>query len=450
MKFLKRIALIAAFALASAGNANAQQFLDSPAQHLFDQASFHLEFDYFGPSKTDIKALLAKYQTEVDKACATEQQACKFETIEPLLEPMFAELEDGHAYYLTAKELQETAAVASGTSNSPAPRLGFTHIGFCETPNGQCKVENGKIVDKQIFDRMVVNVLPGSPAEKAGLHYGDRWTGYNGKTFNGADVSVEKFRELIAASETVTLSIVRGEKREKIDISTKGEIVNLVAFPTMEIRADGVAVLKIPDFLPEGVGAKINDLVKEAISKNVKAIVVDMRGNGGGSPVERYFALAAFMEKPIAIRRATRYNSEAASQIETFEGNSYKVSNSKGDVLGTRELPNHTIWAGPMALLVDENCASACEYFASNIQRAKRGQVIGEPTAGVGNTNTARLGLINGGAASIPLNQAFWLDGTSVPATIQPDIKIENYLFALFNTGRDGALEKALETLGIK
>ena len=101
-------------------------------------------------------------------------------------------------------------------------------------------------------------------------------------------------------------------------------------------------------------------------------------------------------------------------------------------------------------MLVNNECASACEYFASSLQRAKRGPIIGEETSGVGNTNTQGFELINGGTANMPTLRAFWADGTPLPSSVKPDIVTPNYEFNLFNTGIDQPMQKALESFGAK
>jgi hypothetical protein len=48
----------------------AQQFKDSPAQKLFDEATGYLEDQYFGIKEINFKQLFDQYQTQVDAVCA--------------------------------------------------------------------------------------------------------------------------------------------------------------------------------------------------------------------------------------------------------------------------------------------------------------------------------------------------------------------------------------------
>jgi carboxyl-terminal processing protease len=431
---------MAAGALARPTRASA---LASPAQDLYEQASFYLESQYFGPYTGDLKALIDKYQLEVDKACTDAKDTCAYEKIEPLLEEMFAELNDPHAGYQTAADVADERNTQSA-GQSPTPRIGVTHRGFAD--------KDGKFLS---YDRMIVNVLPGSPAEKAGLRYGDRWTGFGGTLFSSFkdDKSytdfLATFGQKIRAGETVTMSIVRGVERQKLEIPLKGEIISLQELPTMTITPSGVALIHLSTFFQQGVGNRVHALVREAQAKNAKAIIVDMRGNGGGSSNERLIALGAFIKDPEAQRRVPRYNADTQTYEELYKDGRWIVRDLKGHELGSEAAQNPTLWTGPVAVLVDSGCASACEYFASAFQRVKRGPILGETTVGVGNTNRGTFGLINGGAALMPTLRATWPDGTLFPAQITPDVLIEDYAFTLFDTGRDPVLEKAIETLKI-
>jgi carboxyl-terminal processing protease len=465
---MKKLLLAIGVTLSFSSLAGAQKYLGSPAQDLFDQAAFFLETQYFGPSKISMTDLIAKYQAEVDKACATAQLQCAYETIEPLLETMFDEIQDPHAYYQSAASRQAEQQQATGTVTTPAPRMGFSHAAFVEyqkqtipvgalTPGLLDLVNKGEVKFLS-YDRMIVNVVSGSPAEKVGFRYGDRWIGYNGTLFSSF-TNITDYAAFLAAltpkiqaREKVTFNFLRGGNKTPVNIEGTGDIINAAPFPTMTIDENNIGYLKISDFLLQGLGQQVHNLVKSAMDKNVKAIVVNMRGNGGGFGSERMISMGAFIDKPEPMRRVPRYNPERNTSEEAWLNDTgvYVVRDLKGVEAGRITIQNPVLFKGPTAVLVDENCASACEYFASGIQRAKRGPVLGVPTVGIGDTNSARFGLANGGAAAMPTVRAFWSDGTPLPSQITPDISTPDAEFQLFTTGRDVGVEKALENLGVK
>jgi carboxyl-terminal processing protease len=457
---VKRIFIAITTALVVSSSASAQKYIGSPAQDLFDQAVFFLDTQYFGPSKNVLPALFDRYQIKVDDACKELQLTCGFDKSEPVVAEMFEEVgaEDPHAYYLTAQAVQQETANRSGQQTSPTPRIGIGLRGFCETLTGECEfADDGTLISKFIPDRMVSNVVRDGPADKAGIKYGDRWIGYNDVLFSSAK-NIEEFNKLfqdfttkVRASETINMQIVRGADRQKLTIPLKGEIINLSEQPYLEIRPDGIGVITLKDYQIRGVAQKLHDMVREAVSKGVKGIIYNERSNGGGSVLETIASAAVFVEKPDLMQWITRYNPEKNLTEWGYEAGRVFARDAKGVSLGGLTITNPMVYKGPLAVLVDSGCASGCEYFASYIQKAKRAPVIGSPTVGIGNTNTARFGLINGGAAAMPTIRAVWsADKSDLAAKIKPDTLIEDFEYKLFNTGRDEVLEKALEAVGVK
>lgn len=416
----------------------------SPAQDLFNQAATYLETQYFGPYNGDLKTLITKYQSEADQVCAADLDNCAYEKVEPLIGEMFNELHDPHAGYQTAAELVAKNAQARA-AQSPTPRIGVSHRAFTN-PDGSLRSR----------DRMIVAVLPNSPADKAGLRVGDRWTGFGGTLFSSLEDeasyanALQDFSQRIRAGETLTMSIVRGVDRQKLEIPLKGELISLQNLPTMSIDANGVAILRVTTFFQQGVGNRVHALVREAQSRNAKAIVLDMRGNGGGFSNEERITLGAFVNNPEPYRRVPRYNADTQTYEELYKDGRWIVRDLNGNERGSQSVQNPVLWTGLLVVLVDGGCASACEYVSAGIQRVKRALVFGEPTVGVGNTNSTEFGLVNGGAVVMPTLRTTWADGSLLPAQVTPDVLITDGAFTLFDTGHDVVLEKALETLSVQ
>ena len=106
----------------------------------------------------------------------------------------------------------------------------------------------------------------------------------------------------------------------------------------------------------------VRKLLKELEAEQINGLVIDLRGNGGGSLSEALELTGLFIpEGPI---------------VQTKDANGRIEINDDPD-------PN-IVYAGPLAVLVDRNSASASEIFAGAIQDYKRGIIIGEPTFGKG------------------------------------------------------------------
>lgn len=406
--------------------------LASPAQDLFDQASFYLEFYYNGPSSLNLKDFTASYQKSLDQACASEKDTCAFDKAVPIINQMVRALNDGHTYYQTPEDLGRFNQSRTGEAPSAKPRIGIEHR---DIPGSR--------------DRLVMDVVEGSPADEAGLQYGDRIVAINGKVLNDLPSSNEVVALLSSTVETgqaFTLSVVRGPERARLDLKVTPRQINQARLPSLKIRPDNVAVLRIPDFLVSGqVGSRVHALVREAQQKGAKAMILELRGNSGGSALEALISMAAFVDKPYILFN-DRYNTESKEYL--VENTRAIVRNAKDK---TREsvipIPNFTRWQGPLVVLVDDQSASGAEYLASAIQLAGTGVVVGEPTVGIGNTTTLTFDLINGGGINVSYNRAFLANGSSYPAQVKPNIEIANNIDVLANQGLDLPLQKALETL---
>ena len=417
----------------------------SPALNLFQQALNFVNTQYFGPSSLDVATLGARYQNQLLLACASFGDNCAYDKAEPIIQAMLAELEDNHAYYLSPADVQARAATATGQNNSPVPILGITRRPFLDAEN--------KLIS---YDTLIVNVLPGSPAEIGGLQYGDRWIGYDGLVFSEIksddeySKALQTFTARVRSTEPLTMTVLRGTTRERLILRLRGAIFNTAQLPSLTIRPDNVAVLRIKTFLVGGIGQKVHDLLRQLANSTIAGLILDMRGNGGGFANERWLTAGALIQNLEPQRRIPRYNAENNAFEESYTDGQYLVKNLTGQILQKQQLTSYTRFDGAMVVLVDGGCASACEFLSSSFMRAKRATIIGEATVGIGSTNTQGFNLVNGGQVSLPTLRSFWTDSTPLPSRITPDLLTPNYELELFSSGRDITIEQALQQFGLK
>jgi carboxyl-terminal processing protease len=98
----------------------------------------------------------------------------------------------------------------------------------------------------------------------------------------------------------------------------------------------------------------------------VDGIVIDLRGNGGGSLTEATQLTGLFID----------------------QGPVVQVRDAAGRVEVENDPDPGVVYTGPLAVLVDRNSASASEIFAGAMQDYGRGLIIGEPTFGKGTVQT--------------------------------------------------------------
>jgi len=103
-------------------------------------------------------------------------------------------------------------------------------------------------------------------------------------------------------------------------------------------------------------------IIEELIAENVDGLVVDLRGNGGGSLDEAVELTGLFIKS----------------------GPVVQIRKSSGEVTVSEDEDNRIAYTGPLVVLVDRYSASASEIFAGAMQDYGRGVVVGEPTFGKG------------------------------------------------------------------
>jgi carboxyl-terminal processing protease len=144
---------------------------------------------------------------------------------------------------------------------------------------------------------------------------------------------------------------------------------------TVQLENGGeIGIIKVPafysDYAAQAQGKKdyrsttrdVRRLLADLKDKNPDGLVIDLRGNGGGSLAEALELTGLFIESGPIIQ--TR---DYSGKIEINNDPDPEIS-----------------YGGPLAVLVNRNSASASEIFAGAIQDYRRGIIIGEPTFGKG------------------------------------------------------------------
>jgi carboxyl-terminal processing protease len=166
-----------------------------------------------------------------------------------------------------------------------------------------------------------------------------------------------------------TISLVRDKinleeqaaKRSLTEVEIDGRALRIGAIdlPTFYLdtagRAKGIADYR-------STTRDVRRLLAELAGEGVDGIIVDLRGNSGGSLVEATDLTGLFIER----------------------GPVVQIKDSRGRVEITQDTDSSVVYAGPLAVLVDRGSASASEIFAAAIQDYGRGVVLGEPTYGKG------------------------------------------------------------------
>lgn len=196
---------------------------------------------------------------------------------------------------------------------------------------------------------------------------------------------------------------------------------------------DGVAYIRIPSFHDP----KLEQAAVQAVERmqNAPAIVVDVRGNHGGStPVD---LTAKLMDRPY------RWFAESTPlSIGLFKYRGYLSTHSELYWYGEEQPADKTPYRGMVYILVDGGCFSACEDFVVPFKDNQRATIVGERTAGSsGQPFGKNLG--NGMGVGLGTKREFLPDGSEFEGVgIAPDVAVETTVESL-RQGNDPVLEKA-------
>jgi len=174
----------------------------------------------------------------------------------------------------------------------------------------------------------------------------------------------------------------------------------------MRVLGGNVRYLRISrfDWLTDETGAVYDDAMR--FLKAGDAVIIDIRGNGGGAHAAVRYLVSHFMD-PDVLEMTFLEGAQAPAQSRTLE-----------------HLPAGRMKGMPLYVLIDLSAASAAEAFAYDVQQFKLGELVGSKTVGAANNNTL-LPIAPGFILSIsygrpvhPVSQTNW-EGVGVMPSIQ-------------------------------
>lgn len=432
-----RPALVLSLCLLSAPVTQAQTATPAPvaptaaaqpvtAQAIFERGAALLKEFYFGFSTVNVAGQIEAYRSQLEVSCAA-QPVCTPDTGDRVLADLYRSLGDRHLYALNAQAWQQRIQRYE-TQPKPIDTFGLT-LG----PQGA-------------RGTLVLDVLTGSPAERAGIVPGDllRRTDSQNGAGNAGDLSS------LHRQDTVTLTVQHGRQEKTLTLHRASILP--VALPSLYTPAEapvGVRVLRIPSFaFTERVGPKVHELVKQAQQEGVTALIVDLRRGPGGSNYECEMAAAAFTG-PFEYRVLSGRGSFPGGWLGTRSDDQaerafFDVSAPITQQHLAYELPGPARWTGKTVVLVDSRSASCHEYMAYFMQQ-KGIPVIGEPTLGLMNTATLLMPLPGGGAVGITAIRSAHPDGTVFPERLTPNEPLAPDWQGMADGQSDPMLKKAFE-----
>lgn len=410
-------ALLTIFAVGSGA------FASSPAQAVFDETVYYLLTQYGGFSTVNLRELPVQYQPKLSATCMDLANTCPAERAYPIVTEMVKKLQDKHTDFIP-KSAASIREHFSGRGKT---------IGFGIRPS---KLEGGYYVR---------GVQLGSPAGIAGVRRGDKILAIDGVPMPKDSSAAFELWDASERRKTPSLlSLTRQGSRVSVEIAP---VTLEPELPNLQLRTDGIALLRVPDFVGRGsgtVGPRIHALVLEAQQKNARALIVDLRDNPGGLVSESFSGVAALIPNKPAQKLVSR---SPTSNAEFRWNDGAVIQRAFGVDRKLFTVGTLAKWEKPVTVLVNRYSASSAEFFAINILQAERGAVIGEPTYGVGNTVVSFSFLSDGSALQVTTARTVTVDNAPYPELVTPTQTVSDSLETINTTGKDAVLEAALELM---
>ncbi len=315
------------------------------------------------------------------------------QAVDAALEGMVKGLGDRWSYYLTAEEYEAQELQRKNQ---------YVGIGVTVT----YEREEGLLLNE---------ILPGSPAEDAGLLVGEVILSADGNALSG-DARYQGAGYIRGEAGTTVILEILGQAGTVRTVEVRRAAVDSDPVD-LQMLDEKTGYVRVENFYANSA-QRFQQAVEELQAQGAQGLVIDMRGNGGGYLTELTAMLDFLLpEGPIFISR-NRAGRETVTQSDA----------------GCAELP--------MVVLVDENTYSAAEFFAAELQEQGAAAVVGMPTSGKGYSQQS-FRLPHGGAMNISTAAYFTGSGVSLIGTgLTLDAQVEP------GDEGDAQLDKALELLG--
>lgn len=212
----------------------------------------------------------------------------------------------------------------------------------------------GLVVTKRFGYAYVISAVAGSPADKAGIEDGDFIEKIDGQ--GTQKLAVWQVRNALNQKRPVKLRILHGGQTKRSEVTVAPATFHPTALTTDTIS--GIGYVKIPYF-DNGTAEQFSAALEKVRQQGVKKLIVDLRGNAGGSIDE-------------AIRSADALLTSGL--ITAIEGRKIEEKKWTSD--------RATAYDGEVQVLTDLSTAGPAEVFAAAIRGNQRGKVVGVTTYG--------------------------------------------------------------------
>lgn len=266
---------------------------------------------------------------------------------------------------------------------------------------------------------VVTDLIPGGPAEEAGVRPGWILVSCEGRPFGEGPPP--------APGRPVTYGFLDLANQAR-SITFQPELLKLTQLVSHELPG-GLRYLRFDKFDRKSLSWLSRELKAH---RDAPGVVVDLRDNPGGYIFAANVAIGEFFNHRVATGQFIRRNG--------------RISEGRG-----LPLPFFSArYRGPLVVLTGPSTGSAAEIFAHVMQHYGRGTIVGRRTAGAVIVSRT-YGLPGGGKLQVPVQDYRGLDDQRLEGRgVTPDIGVAAPALADVRAGRDPDVDQALVALGPK
>src|SRR5713101_7015416 len=264
----------------------------------------------------------------------------------------------------------------------------------------EAKGEIGAAVSKRFGYAAVISVIPGGPADKAGIEGSDILEAIEGKSTR--DLSLAEIRNLLAGQpgSNVTASVVRARRAEPKKVVITRDVVTIPPVSD-KIMEDGIGYIK-GDAFSKGKSQEVADKIKSLQKQGVKKLILDLRNASEGDESEGIATANLFLNH---------------GTITYLQGQKFPREAFNAD-------PARDITTLPVVVMVNRGTAGPAEIVAAAVLENARGDVVGDKTFGDGSIQKT-IDLPDGSALILSVAKYYTPSGKAIQdAAVTPNVLV--------------------------
>jgi len=270
----------------------------------------------------------------------------------------------GHSIFLTPEAVQ-----------AERESLGGTVVGI------------GVLLGERDDRIVIVSVIDGGPADRAGIRAGDAIVEVDGQSVTGLAPEEVAPKVRGGAGTTVVVTVERPSTGERLEISIVREQLSFPAASWAMVPGTDIAHLRLVQF-SSGAAAQLQAARDEAVAAGATSFIFDLRSNPGGFVHEAVDTASLFLTEEVV------YIRELADD--------QRIPVPTNDTIPATD--------APLVVLIDEGTASSAEIVSAALRSAGRAELVGDTTFGTG-TVLLNFDLPDGSAIRLAVERWLTPDG---------------------------------------